>query len=102
MKPLERLFDTARADPRHIILPEGDDPRVARAAALLAEGGLARVTLMNGPEIPGVTYAQIDESTGKVVTSGGRGMPFLPGTVPKGQRIEAGQVSTEDFLTGGH
>lgn len=55
MKPLERLFDTARADPRHIILPEGDDPRVARAAALLAEGGLARVTLMNGPEIPGVT-----------------------------------------------
>ena len=54
------------------------------------------------PEIPGVTYAQIDESTGKVVTSGGRGMPFLPGTVPKGQRIEAGQVSTEDFLTGGH
>ena len=54
------------------------------------------------PEIPGVTYAQIDESTGNVVTSGGRGMPFLSGTVPKGQRIEAGQVSTEDFLTGGH
>ena len=53
------------------------------------------------PEIPGVTYASIDETTGGVVTSGGRGMPFLPGTVPTGQRIEAGQVSTEDFLTGG-
>lgn len=55
MKPLDRIFDTARANPRHIILPEGDDPRVAEAAARLVAEGLARVTLMNGPDIPGVT-----------------------------------------------
>lgn len=55
MKPLDRIHDAARANPRHIILPEGDDPRVADAAARLTQEGLARVTLMNGPELPGVT-----------------------------------------------
>ena len=51
---LDRLRAAARARPRHIILPEGDDPRVAEAAARLAQEGLARITLMNGPSIPGV------------------------------------------------
>lgn len=55
MKPLDRIHQAARANPRHIILPEGDDPRVAEAAAMLTERGLARVTLMNGPDLPGVT-----------------------------------------------
>lgn len=55
MKPLERILAAARDNPRHIILPEGDNPRVAEAAARLASDGLARVTLMNGPDIPCVT-----------------------------------------------
>ncbi|AUH32092.1 phosphate acetyltransferase [Paracoccus tegillarcae] len=55
MKPLDRIFETARANPRHIILPEGDDPRVAEAARRLAAEGLAQITMMNGPDIPGVT-----------------------------------------------
>ena len=55
MKPLERIFQTARAAQRHIILPEGDDPRVAEAAARIVEQGLARISLMNGPDLPGVT-----------------------------------------------
>lgn len=55
MKPLDRIREAARANPRHIILSEGRDPRVAEAAALLTEAGLARVTLMDGPSIPGVT-----------------------------------------------
>lgn len=55
MKPLDRIFETARRDPRHIILPEGGDPRVAEAARRLTAEGLARITLMNGPELPGVT-----------------------------------------------
>lgn len=55
MKPLDRIMDAARAAPRHIILPEGDTPRVAEAAARLAAEGLARVTLMNGPDLPCVT-----------------------------------------------
>lgn len=55
MKPLDRIREVARARPRHIILPEGRDPRVAEAAAMLTGQGLARVTLMDGPGIPGVT-----------------------------------------------
>lgn len=55
MKPLDRIHAEARARARHIILPEGADPRVAEAARRITEQGLARVTLMNGPAIPGVT-----------------------------------------------
>ncbi|WP_347268338.1 phosphate acetyltransferase [Paracoccus sp. (in: a-proteobacteria)] len=54
MKPLERIFQTARELDRHIILSEGADPRVAEAARRLSAEGLARITLMDGPEIPGV------------------------------------------------
>lgn len=54
MKPLERIFQTARDNPRHIILSEGNDPRVAEAATRLSAEGLARITLMNGPDLPGV------------------------------------------------
>lgn len=55
MKPLDRIYQAARAHPRHIILPEGDDSRVAEAAARITAEGLARITLMNGPDLPGVT-----------------------------------------------
>ena len=62
MKPLERILEAARANPRRIILPEGNDPRVAEAAAILSARGLARVTLMNGPDLPGVVALNPDEA----------------------------------------
>jgi len=62
MKPLQKILQAARAHPRHIILPEGQDPRVAEAARRLVGEGLARVTLMNGPEIPGVQMIMSDEA----------------------------------------
>ena len=52
------------------------------------------------PEIPGAVWASIDESTGKT-RSGGRGMPFVPGTVPESSGAGEGQVTTEEFMTGG-
>jgi penicillin-binding protein 1A len=52
------------------------------------------------PEIPDAVWASIDESSGKV-RSGGRGMPFVPGTVPERSGAAAGQVTTEEFMTGG-
>lgn len=45
-----------------------------------------------------VVWAGMDETTGRPVT-GGRSMPFLPGTVPGGEVAEAGQKTTEDLLT---
>ena len=52
------------------------------------------------PEIPDAVWASIDESSGKV-RAGGRGMPFIPGTVPDRSGAAEGQITTEDFMTGG-
>lgn len=47
----------------------------------------------------GLEWVQIDEETGRRVTSGGRSHPFLPGTVPEPTGIAAGQISVEDLAT---
>lgn len=49
MKPLDQIFATARAEPRHILLPEGHDPRIQAAAVQATEQGLARITLLGDP-----------------------------------------------------
>lgn len=54
MTPLDRILNNARELNRHIILSEGEDPRVIEAAKRITAEGIARVTLMNGPEIAGV------------------------------------------------
>ena len=36
MRLLDRIYDAARARPAHVILPEGQDPRVREAAATMA------------------------------------------------------------------
>jgi phosphate acetyltransferase len=46
---LERIGELARRAPRRLVLVEAEDARVAAAAARLAAGGLARVTLMGAP-----------------------------------------------------
>ena len=43
---LDTLADRARALRPHIVLPEGDDPRIAGGAARAAADGLARITLL--------------------------------------------------------
>lgn len=45
-----QLLDRARAAPKHIVLPEGDDDRILRAASTLLSRGVARLTLL-GDEI---------------------------------------------------
>ncbi len=47
--PLIALRDRARAARHHIILPEGNDPRVQEAAKRATEDGLARVTVLGDP-----------------------------------------------------
>ena len=46
--PFEVLYDRARARPMHVVLSEGEDARVRRAAAEILRRGLARLTLI-GP-----------------------------------------------------
>jgi phosphate acetyltransferase len=47
---LERLRQRAAANPQHIVLPEGDDPRTVIAAALCAQQKIARITLLGNEE----------------------------------------------------
>jgi phosphate acetyltransferase len=45
----DRLHARARAAKRHIVLPEGEEPRTLRAGARAAQSGLARITVLGDP-----------------------------------------------------
>lgn len=47
---LYRLAERARAANRRIVLPEGDEPRTIRAAAICAQRGIARPVLLGAPD----------------------------------------------------
>lgn len=50
MEFIGRLSDRARRAGRHIVLPEGTEPRTVEASALLAQRGITRVTLLGPPD----------------------------------------------------
>jgi phosphate acetyltransferase len=50
MSILERIRQKAAADPQHIILPEGEDPRTLVAAAQVTRDRLARLTVLGDEE----------------------------------------------------
>jgi phosphate acetyltransferase len=51
MQVLERIRARAAADPKHIVLPEGEDERTIRAASLAALQRIALVTLIGREEV---------------------------------------------------
>lgn len=50
MSMIERIWDKARANPRRIALPEGDEPRTVQAAARVLKEGLATPILLGDPK----------------------------------------------------
>ena len=50
MKILEQLRQRAASRPQHIVLPEGEDPRVVAAASICARERLARITILGKEE----------------------------------------------------
>lgn len=58
MNVLEMLKSRARAVPQHIVLPEGEDPRVIAAAARVAAEGFAKLTLLGRPNVMQSAAAQ--------------------------------------------
>jgi phosphate acetyltransferase len=46
MRPFDDLPERTKRDPRHIVLAEGEDPRVADGAIRAWREGLARITLL--------------------------------------------------------
>ncbi len=51
MNILENIRQRAAAEPRHIVLPEGNDPRTVVAAASCARSRLARISLLGDERI---------------------------------------------------
>ena len=50
MALIDRIKAKAKADVRHIVLPEGEEVRNVRAASIIASEGLAKLTLLGNPE----------------------------------------------------
>ena len=46
---MHNINRTCEQQPQHIVLPEGNEPRVLRAAAEVTRRGLARITLLGEP-----------------------------------------------------
>lgn len=59
MLPLEKIFEKARSKPRHIVLAEGEDPRIIDAALRAEREAIARITLLGSES---VISRQIDGS----------------------------------------
>ena len=51
MDILERMLARAKANPRRIVLPEGDEPRTLEAADLLLKDKVANLILIGNPEL---------------------------------------------------
>src|ERR687894_2511950 len=47
---LERIRERAAADPQHVVLPEGEDPRTVVAASIVTRSSIARVTVLGDEE----------------------------------------------------
>ena len=50
MSAIEKIKAKARADVKHIVLPEGAEPRTVQASAKILKEGVARVTLLGNPD----------------------------------------------------
>ncbi|WP_429810250.1 phosphate acetyltransferase [Ensifer sp. B1-9] len=51
MKPLDRILEAAKAAPRHIVLAEGEDPRIVEGGLRAVRAGLAEITLVGNRKI---------------------------------------------------
>lgn len=66
------LMDTikakAKADVKHIVLPEGNEPRIIEAAAILAKEGIAKITILGKiAEVQGIAAQKNADLTGVAV-----------------------------------
>ena len=50
MAIIDKIKAKAQSDVKHIVLPEGDEPRTVQAAVKITEQGLAKLTLLGNPD----------------------------------------------------
>jgi phosphate acetyltransferase len=66
MTLIERLKARARARPQHVVLPEGEDPRIVAAAAAVAREGFAKITLLGRKQIIGSIASDLRVALGDI------------------------------------
>jgi phosphate acetyltransferase len=67
MNLVEKLKTRARARPQRIVLPEGEDPRIVSAAAVIASEGFAKITLLGRKQIIASAAADLHLALGDVM-----------------------------------
>lgn len=58
-KFIESIIQRAQENQRHVVLPEGEDPRTIQAASQIAQRGIARLTILGDPSQIDVEGAQV-------------------------------------------
>jgi phosphate acetyltransferase len=103
---LEQIRQRAAADPQHIILPEGEDPRTLKAAEICVREKIARVTVIgdeektrqfaaeSGANLNGVTLLDHRKSSdfGKIATL------YYEARRAKGTTLEEAEQAVKDPL----
>lgn len=59
MKPLDDILSRASRHPKHIVLPEGDDPRIAQGALRAQRQGIAQITLLGRHDAVETTLSKL-------------------------------------------
>ncbi len=79
MKPLERIIEAARSGPRHIVMSEGEDPRVVEGSLRAAREGLARITLVGKKSAVAARLAEQGAGDGEVAIADPSCSPVVAG-----------------------
>jgi len=66
MKPLDRILEAAKSAPRHIVLAEGEDPRIVEGAVQAVSAGVASVTLVGRRTIIEERLAAVGAGAGEI------------------------------------
>jgi len=73
MTPLDAIVSAAKADPRRIVLAEGEDPRIVAGALRAARDGLAQITLLGSEDkVRSVFHAQDEKPDGIAIVDPAR------------------------------
>lgn len=74
MTALNTIISKAKANPKHIVLPEGHDPRVVEAAIQATQDGIAEITLIGASPMQGINVmpseSDVLQQANKLVASG--------------------------------
>ncbi|WP_065375990.1 phosphate acetyltransferase [Ensifer adhaerens] len=78
MKPLDRILGAAKSAPRHIVLAEGEDPRIVEGAVRAVRAGLAEITLVGNRNVVEERLAEAGGNVGELRIEDPASSPMTP------------------------